>query len=390
MSKLPTTEGVEPIDLSSIENPPPAPEAPAPEAQPAPDPEPSPDPASLSMEEADEAFENTFLKQLESADEDVPKETNKTEPEPEPEPSAEESSDSPAAANFKKVKQSRDNAISERDALKAELDELKSRLGEMENSDVNELMAKLTNERDTLSQQLKVASLERHPEFQQKFEKRIQQIVASTKSTVGEEYAERMGELIQMSDSAYRNQALEEIMSELTQTQQARMGALLTRMDEVRSDRDTALKDADATYAQMMEQRSAEQVAAQERDDKIFNQVSGRFQEAYEVFQPREGDEGWNNEVNDRLSVAKQIFSGQGNSAEDLIEASHWAAAGPKYRELLIAQMEINKRLRSENKDLTGATPTASTSETPSDSASDQGFEEKFAEMTGWDISSPH
>ena len=47
----------------------------------------------------------------------------------------------------------------------------------------------------------------------------------------------------------------------------------------------------------------------------------------------REGDEEWNGELNQRLSLAQQIFNGE-NSEEDLAKAALWAAAAPKYREL--------------------------------------------------------
>ena len=333
----------------------------------------------MSIPEADEAFEATFLKQLDG---------ESPEPEAKPVAESEPEDSSPAAANFKKIKQDRDNIRNERDGFKSEIEELRKKLGDMDDSDVNGVLNEVTKQRDHLDQQLKVANLERHPEFQQKYQNKIKQIVETTKSAVGEEYAERMGELVQMNESSHRDQQIEEIMGELTQTQQARMGALLTRMDEVRSEKADALNNADTTYSELMEQQSAADSAQFAADEQVFSEVSGGFTSNLEAFQQREGDDEWNADVQARLETAKQLFSGKGNSAQDLIEATHWAVAGPFYRSKLVEAMELNKRLRGENKDMAGATPTATTSDAASDSSGAPNFEEAFAQMTGMDVSS--
>jgi hypothetical protein len=190
-------EGLEPVNFEA--------EAPVETTEAAPVPEPQEQQpaqeaeAELSEEQLDQKFESEFLETLEAAQDgkDSPKEPA-SEPEPEPEV------ESPAAANFKKIKQERDNVRNERDAVKAELEELKAKLESMDNSDVNTMLEDIKKERDYMSEQLKMSNLERHPEFQQKFQNKIDQIVDGAKAAVGEEYAARMGELIAMNDSAYR------------------------------------------------------------------------------------------------------------------------------------------------------------------------------------------
>ena len=82
---------------------------------------------------------------------------------------------------------------------------------------------------------------------------------------------------------------------------------------------------------------------------------------ALEIFEPRENDEEWNTELTQRMDLARQIFNGE-NSEEDLAKAALWAAAAPKYRELLYAQVEVNKRLQSELAKYRGAEPGVSSS----------------------------
>lgn len=353
----------------------------------------------MTMSQHDEAFENTFLKTLEDASEEKPETAAAPEPEPEATPdiaeekteakselSPEEIMESPSSANFKKVKQSRDSAIAERDQFKSELAELKEKLSSANESEQSQIIADLKTQVNTLSGELKVTALEKHPEFRQQYEKKINHIVESAKTTVGEEHAARMGELISMAESPHRNSQIEEIMMELSTTQQARMGALLTRMDEVNAERQGALQNADATYAQLMEQQNAGAREAQEVESRAFDEVSQSMSSELEALRPREGDESWNNEVQSRLQQARQIFSGEGNTSKDLIEACHWAACGPKYREMLLVQLELNKRLRGNNADMAEATPSAGTVEGSNDSAPKTDFESQFSEMTGMDI----
>jgi hypothetical protein len=61
------------------------------------------------------------------------------------------------------------------------------------------------------------------------------------------------------------------------------------------------------------------------------------------------------------MDLARQIFNGE-NSEEDLAKAALWAAAAPKYRELLYAQVEVNKRLQAELAKYRGAEPGVSSS----------------------------
>ena len=273
MAKELSPEGLEPIDLAGGNEESPV-EAVAEAAEPTPEIQEESAPEEKTIENLDAEFEANFLKQLEAA-----QDGSEPEPEPEPEPAQESEPevDSPAAANFKKIKQDRDNIRNERDSYKAQLDELQKKLENMDNSDVNSILNDVKKEKEYLSEQLKVANLERHPEFQQRYENKIKQIVDGAKAAVGEEYGERMGELVQMGESAYRNQEIEEIMVELTETQKSRMGALLTRMDEVRAERAEALNNADLTYTQLIERQNAESNAAFEADEKIFSEVSSGF-----------------------------------------------------------------------------------------------------------------
>jgi len=299
------------------------------------------------------SFAEAFNEALDGDKLEVPS-TEEKKPETateEPETATEETSESRSSSDFKKVKEDRDNA-------RRELEEIKSKLEKLDDSDVNNIMEQLKSERDDLDQRLKLAAIERHPQFQKEFQAKVDSVTEQAKRVVGTESADRIAELIQLTDSEYRSNAIEEVMLELSTTKQAQLGSLLTRMDEVRYERAAALENAESTYQNMMAEQSKQQEAQMAATHKLFDGVVNDASNL-EVFAQREGDDGWNSEVKQRVDMARSIFSGENDPAE-LARASLWAAAAPKYRELLVQQIELNRRLQKQLGDQGESNPSVS------------------------------
>lgn len=302
----------------------------------------SPEPASF-LDAMKKAMDGEDIDPKEAKGEDP-----QPEPEPEPEPEPTDTKQSRSSSDFKKIKTERDNA-------KRELDELKAKLENLENSDVDNVLESLTKERDDLSQRLQLAAIERHPKFQQEYESKISGIVERAKKLVGAEQGDRVADLLTMRDSDYRSNALEEVMLELPTAKQAQLGAMLASVEEVRAARENALTNSEETYQKLMADQASQREAALAETNKTFDTVLGEAGHL-EIFQTRDDDEGWNNEVSERVNLARNIFSGE-NEPQELARASLWAAAGPAYRELLASQIELNRRLRQQLKEQSGATP---------------------------------
>jgi hypothetical protein len=317
-----TMEGVEAIDLAETGGGSKAEEAAA-------------APETTTTEGAEEGL-SSFRDAFAKAVSDEPETEKEPAESPDSEPS---SSDSRSASDFKKIK-------SDRDTAQAELTDLKAKLTELENSDVDKVMDGLRTERDDLSQRLKLAAIERHPKFQKEFQDKVDTISKQAGRVVGEENEARVIELLGMVDSDHRANAIEELMMELSTTKQAQLGSLLTRVDEVRIERESALENADATYQQIVEEQQAQRDTAMVETNKLFDGVAAEASNL-EVFATRDDDEGWNTEVKSRVDMARAIFSGE-NDPQELARASLWAAAAPKYRELLVSQIELNRRLRKQ------------------------------------------
>lgn len=261
-----------------------------------------------------------------------------------------------AADAFRKIKE-------EKAQLAKQLDELKA--GKTANPNFEAQLKTLQEERDALSERVRLLDIERHPEFVKKYEGKISGVFESMKSLVGTE-GDRLIGLLKSPENDYRNSQIDDIVENLSSAKRAKLGALIVKYDEINGEKTAEMSEAKADYDAVISkyQKDNEEgtKAALESASKTWAKVSENAR-ALEIFEPREGDEEWNGELNQRLGLAKQIFNGE-NSEEDLAKAALWAAAAPKYRELLYSQVEVNKRLQAELAKYRGSEPGVSSKAT--------------------------
>ena len=245
-----------------------------------------------------------------------------------------------AADAFRKIKE-------EKAQLSKQLDELK--LAKTSNQDLDSKFKTLQEERDTLSERVRLLDIERHPNFVKKYESKITGVFDSMKSVVGTE-GDRLIGLLKSPENEYRNSQIDDIVDNLSASKKAKLGALIVRYDEINGEKSSEMSEAksdyDAVISRYKEENDSNTASALESATKTWTKVSSDAR-ALEIFEPRDNDDEWNVELNGRLNLARQIFNGE-NSEEDLAKAALWAAAAPKYRELLYSQVEVNKRLTAE------------------------------------------
>ena len=278
--------------------------------------------------------------------------------------------ESRSAKDFKALKGERDQYRNEISALKAQIEAAKSI--PVETTDIDSLRS----ERDSLSEQLKVTAIERHPKFKAYYNDRQTAILEQAKRITGE-HGDLTVKLLTMEDGEERMNGLEDVFSSLPTARQAQLGVLLSKHDELRSERAEAILNSNTAYEALQSQESDGRKSRAEETGKVFNVIAAEAAEL-EVFQSREGDAEWNNSITERVNSAKNIFMGQLSEA-DLARASLWAAAAPKYRELLMAQVELNRRLQKQISDFQGASPSVST-KPAGQSATHKSFVERFQE----------
>jgi hypothetical protein len=261
-----------------------------------------------------------------------------------------------AAEAFRKIKE-------EKAALAKQLEDLKKTATKTPAEDYEAKLKTLNEEREALSERLRLLDIERHPEFVKKYEGRINGVFDSVKNLVGTD-GDRLVSLLKAPESDYRNSQIDDIVEGLSPAKKAKLGALIVKHEEIQSERNAEINEAKSDYeairSRYQEEESTNTKTALEEANKTWSKVAENAR-ALEIFEPRENDEEWNTELNQRMDLARQIFNGE-NSEEDLAKAALWAAAAPKYRELLYAQVEVNKRLQSELAKYRGAEPGVSSS----------------------------
>ena len=336
---------------------------------------------ATTTEAAGEDKQASFIESFEAAKKgaEEAKAESKPEPEPEPEPVEDTSkTESRSASDFKKLKEERDNN-------KRELEKVQAKLAEMEKADTQNLMKQLEEERDELSARLKVSAIEKHPDFQRQYDSKITQVIENAKATVGEHNGERIERLLRMDESEMRTDGIEAIFAELSPARQAKLGAMLAQVDDVRSERAAMLEDADASYKKLMEGQDAQREAHMDASNKLFDDVLDRARNL-PMYQLREDDEEWNAGVKEMEDQARNVFAG-GQSAETLAEASLWAASAPWLYKRLGETLELNRKLQDQVSGGVSANPTLSGEGGEAGGAEPKSFMEMFGESSGMDMS---
>jgi hypothetical protein len=342
------------------------------------EPEVAPETAAEEKTETPAAEEKaaSFIETFEAAKKgvDAPAEEAKAEPESTEEDSKPESR---SASDFKKLKEERDNN-------KRELEKTQEKLAELEKTDSENLLKQLQDERDDLSARLKISAVERHPEFQKKYDSKITQVIENAKLTVGEHNAERVERLLRMDESEMRTDGIEGLFAELSPARQAKLGAMLAQVDDVKSERAAMLEDADASYKQLAAGQDAQREAHVEASNKLFDEVLERARRL-PMYQRKEGDDERNAQVEKMEEQARNVFAG-GQSAETLAEASLWAAAAPWLYKMLGDSNELNQKLQTQVTAEGNANPTVGADTGAAEGAEPKSFMEMFGEKSGYDM----
>jgi len=171
------------------------------------EPETTSPPEEKKAEEAPKSEEgSSFLDAFEKAKAKVEEDAAPKEEPTEPEKSEEETAESRSASDFKLIK-------GERDEAREKMSALEDRLKELENKDVDDVLKQVQAERDDLSKQLKISSIERHPDFQKRFDSKTDLVVSNAQQTVGEHNADTINRLLRMEESDMRNEGIDQIFA---------------------------------------------------------------------------------------------------------------------------------------------------------------------------------
>lgn len=288
--------------------------------------------------------------------------------------------ESRSAKDFRQIKE-------ERDQVKQQLAEMEAKLSNLNDNNVDELLENLRAERDELSDRLKTAAIEKHPDFIRQFDEKISQVVENAKNTVGEHNGERIERLLKMEDSDVRNDGIEAIFDELSPARRAKLGAMMAQVDSIRSERAAMLANQEESFKQLNARQDAADAAQTAENSRIFTAALAEATEHVEVFQKKDGEDGWNKGIEDMVASAQNIFSGQAGDMNEVARATLWAAAAPRYRQMLAESYAENQKLKAQLSGTESSNPAISNSPAGEAGSEPKSFQEIFGDVTGMDMS---
>ncbi len=224
-------------------------------------------------------------------------------------------------------------------------------------------------ERDRLSEALRLAAVEKHPKFQAYYDGKLTSQVELAKRIVGPERGEIVATLLKLPDDPYRNARLEEAMQELSPMSANRLGGIINAVDELRAEREGEVARARADYEKASARQQTEQQAAQAQAkasaEKLFADTLAEAQAGgLPMLQPRENDAAWNTAIAQRVAAAKNILFGQ-ERPEQLVRSALAAVSFPALLESHAALQAEHDKLVAQVAALRTATPTTSRASSP-------------------------
>lgn len=259
--------------------------------------------------------------------------------------------------NWKLWKQSSARQIGElekeRDAAKSELDAARKTAStatqktaladDPEYQQLKKSYAEKEKELETYSERIRLLDVEQHPKFIAHYGGLLEAQMNIAKNIGGDKAVE----ILKLPNSAYRDEQLETLASELSPIKAAQLGSVLTRLDEIQADKSREIAKAKDSYAQIQTQEKQKSEQQRTAIEKVFQQVRNDVldkDKGLYVFHERDGDVEWNNGVKERLSLTEHALAGK-LPPEDVAKAVYWAAAAPQF-------LMDNNSLRAKNAEL--------------------------------------
>lgn len=256
-----------------------------------------------------------------------------------------------------------------RDSLKTQLTELQRQYQEAvtkikassPGEDITSQLAALRAERDDYQKRLESVAVERSPRFEAQFKPRLDAAMSLAKSVVGPEQATRIEQILSMPDSVYRNAELRAIAQNLVDDplSLSQFGNAVAEVNRISMERQNAAAKSSELFKQWT---SEEQQRAEQSRQATTQQAQSKFDSEFsqwqslEFFKAKPGDEAHNAAVNNRISLAREIYNG-GLPMEEVARASIWAAIGPDLAAQLTALQAENAALKAEGSSLRGSQP---------------------------------
>lgn len=241
--------------------------------------------------------------------------------------------------NWKKLYGSKEQWKKQANELRQKLEQIQrqpqNQNGAAANPEIEKAFKALQSERDNLIARIEAIAVEKSPRFEAAFKPRVEAAISQAKAAVGSDKAKRVEDILNLPESAYRDEQIDAILQEIgSNFRQSKLTQAVAEIDRVNAERHALASRGSEIYKQWQ--------ADEQRD--MQRQRQEREQQAIRTFDTEL--QGWQQagylKDEKEASVARDVFIGKGD-LEDAARASMWAVVGPK---LASSSMEKDKRIR--------------------------------------------
>lgn len=246
-----------------------------------------------------------------------------------------------------------DKLKAEKEAIEKRLQELEPKFKELEPqaAKVSELEKELETLRETaktaaqykvmaekakeLEETLKRVSIKDHPDFKAKYNYPQQRIQENIKEYLGDsDQAKAYIDAFNLPLSKFRDERLEAAREDMALSKQAKLVAYETQWQDIQKDMDFELQNAEIAsklYEEKQQQKAGEENQLKEA---IFGEAEKWARNNLVTYKKADGQEAFNNDIENRLSAAKKIALGQVTPSE-MAQAAIYAADYTRQARLL-------------------------------------------------------
>lgn len=234
----------------------------------------------------------------------------------------------PATPNPVPAEKTKSKTALEIDNLKSEYTE-KIKTAETQRDEVKALVVDLQNELVTLREQATTKAdydeikqkkrdleevitrldIQELPEFKQKYTIQEQELFTRLGEVLdGTENKEKIIAALKMAPSAERDTKLDELQEGLGLTKISKVANYAARLDELSSNKKLEIDNAGIARRLYQERKSELEGQKKAQETTIFDKYAKHVSDNDPTFKKREGDEGWNQSIDQRLNSARELY----------------------------------------------------------------------------------
>jgi len=214
----------------------------------------------------------------------------------------------------------------------------------------------IQKERDDLNERLGRASIERTPEFERHYVKRITNVIEDAKGAVGKDLADRVAHILEMPDSPIRNGQINDVMADMDELQKHELSLAVKDLRQINKEKKEQIDNWKDGLSKREKILAEKQEQSMKQYSQVFDSVLSDIHKEHPLLAPKEGDAEWTGRSKNLADAARELYLGKG-TPQERARASVYGVVSAVLLETLKAQNEEMSKLTKQVEALRGKQP---------------------------------